>query len=209
MTKKEQRRQQIKEAARQLFVEKNIEMTTFSEIAELAQVGEATVYRHYANKGLLAMEIAIDYAKVYSDEIKRRLGNHKGSHLEQFGEVLSYFIEIYQEWPEYFIYLSHFDDFISHSSYELEGLGTYEEMFTSISRAICDIDGGEVPDASIRRDVDVDLLTHTFSISFISLSQKMLLRGHVFRQDERYDPLEALELTKKMMLENIKANHRD
>jgi len=205
MSKKEERRSKIKEGAKVLFVKNNIEYTTFNQIAAEAGVGEATVYRHFSNKVQLALEIAIDYANWYSEEVSRRIRRHRGSHVEQFGVVLDFFIELYKEQPDYFIYLEHFDDYLSHQPGVVEGIEAYEESFLNISRQICDIEAGEVLDDSVRKDIDADLATHTFSISFIALCQKMLLRGHVFSQDDKYDPIKALEMMRDVMLESVKA----
>lgn len=203
MSKKEERRNKIKEAAKDLFVKNNIEYTTLSQIAAKAGVGEATVYRHFANKVQLALEIAVDYADWYSEEVGKRID--KGSHVDQFRVVLDFFIELYSHQPDYFIYLEHFDDYVSHQPSVVEGIEAYEERFLNISRQICDIEAGEVLDDSVRKDIDADLATHTFSISFIALCQKMLLRGHVFSQDDKYDPIKALEMMRDMMIESLKA----
>ncbi len=111
MTKKEERRLLIKESARQLFIEKNIEMATFNQIATKAGVGEATVYRHYSNKGELALEIAVDYASEYAETLTSRIKKCQSSHLDKFELVLDYFIELFKMKPDYFIYLEHFDNF--------------------------------------------------------------------------------------------------
>lgn len=205
MTKKEERRRLIKESARVLFIDKNIELTTFSQIASKAGVGEATVYRHYSNKGQLALEIAIDYASAYADTLMKSIEACQGSHLDKVELVLNYFIYLFTEQPDYYIYLESFDNFIMHNDQKLEGIEVYEDYFLNISKSICDVDQGEAPDASIRKDIDIDLATHTFGVTFISLCQKLLLRGHVFSQDERYKAIEGLELMKGFMLESLKA----
>jgi AcrR family transcriptional regulator len=57
MSRPIKKRQDIIEAAMKLFVEKGVEGTTTREIAELAQAGEGTMFRHYKSKEALAWEI--------------------------------------------------------------------------------------------------------------------------------------------------------
>ena len=205
MTKKEERRLLIKASARVLFIDKTIELTTFNQIAAKAGVGEATVYRHYSNKGELALEIAIDYAADYSDTLTMRIDASKGSHLDKFELVLDYFIELFNIKPDYFIYLEHFDNYVMHNDHKIVGVEVYEHYFLNISQSICDVDAGEVPDASVRKDVNIDMATHTFAVSYISLCQKLLLRGHIFGHDDRYHAEESLNWMKSVMLNSLKA----
>lgn len=204
MSKKEARRLSIKTSARELFIDKGVDVTTFSQIAKKAKVGEATVYRHYSNKSELAFEIAMDYGKSFSNTVITRLGEHQGSHLEKFELILNYYIEIYQHQPDYFIYLEHFDNFIMHSEQQPVGFDAYEQLFLEINKMICDIQSGELPDSSIRKDMNIDLATHTFNISFLSLCQKLLLRGQVLHEDIRHNPMEALILLKETMINSIR-----
>jgi len=204
MSKKEERRRYIKASARERFIESGIELTTFAQIAKGAKVGEATVYRHYSNKGELALEIAMDYGEGFVNAVTRRLEDHDGSHLQKLELILAYYIELFQEQPDYFIYLEHFDNYMMHNDLQPKGLETYEALFLGINKMICDIQGGEVPDSSVRNDMNVDLAAHTFNISFLSLCQKLLLRGQVLHEDIRHNPIEALVLLKETMINSIK-----
>jgi AcrR family transcriptional regulator len=57
MSRPIQKRKGIIEAAMRLFVEKGVEGTTTRQIAELAEAGEGTMFRHYKSKEALAWEI--------------------------------------------------------------------------------------------------------------------------------------------------------
>jgi len=57
MSRPIQKRKGIIEAAMRLFVEKGVEGTTTRQIAQLAQAGEGTMFRHYESKEALAWEI--------------------------------------------------------------------------------------------------------------------------------------------------------
>lgn len=204
-SKKEQRRDLIKESARQLFIEKNIEQTTFSEIASAAGVGEATVYRHFENKGVLALAIGMDYVSETTGELIALLEDQNGSHLEKLEVILNHYITLFIERPDYMIYLEHFDNFIIHCDEKPDGLEAYEGLFDEVNRVVCDLSAGEAVDDSIRKDVNADLYVYTFNIAFMSLCQKLLLRGRVLERDIRHDHIGELQAMKKVMIDSLRA----
>lgn len=203
MTKKEERRDLIKESARALFIESTIDQVTFQEIAKKAGVGEATVYRHFPNKGQLAMAIGLDYVSDFSKDLVARLKASKKSHLDQFEEVLDYYIDLYQTKPDYFIYLEHFDNFLAHHPEPLEGFDLYEAKFQQVTKAICDLEAGEKVDDSVRAGLDLDLMTYTFNITFVGLCQKLLLRGKITDEDVKHDPIKELTLLKDVLIRSF------
>lgn len=71
-------RRRILEAARVLFAEQGVEKVSMHQIAQHAEVGQGTLYRRYAHKGLLCT--ALLNANIHSFEEKLLL------YLEQVGE---------------------------------------------------------------------------------------------------------------------------
>ena len=72
---KDHRRKAIINAAFQIFVEKKIEPVSMGEIAELAGVGRATLFRYYPNKLELVIAVCAAKWKEYLDalDVKRPL----------------------------------------------------------------------------------------------------------------------------------------
>ena len=204
MTKKEERRLLIQECARQLFIEANIDQVTFSEIAKRAGVGEATVYRHFPNKASLAMAIGLAYVEDFSSNLVTKLKASEKTHLEQFEMVLDYYIDLYHNKPDYFIYLEHFDNFLAHNQEPIEGFDLYEAKFQTVTKAICDLEAGETVDGSVRKGLDLDLMTYTYNITFVSLCQKLLLRGRITDEDIRHEAGKELLLMKDIMVKSFK-----
>ena len=204
MGSKEARKAEVKDSARQLFIQQNIENTTFVQIARKAGVGEATVYRYFNNKAAMALEIAVDYARDYVDSLKKKIEACQGGQLDKFAVVLDYYMELYKEKPDYFIYLENFDNYVTHMEQPIPGFSGYEQIFEEIYRVISSPGSKEYQDDSVRENVDRELAAHTYNITFLSLCQKLLIRGYVTDEDQKYDPIEGLALLREMMIESLR-----
>ncbi|SHH95289.1 TetR/AcrR family transcriptional regulator [Clostridium grantii] len=201
---KEKRQDNIKEEARKLFIKKNIEQATFAEIAKNSKVGEATIYRNYPNKGELAMVVAMDYVTDLVNDLEERLSNKKDTHIVKFEKLLDYYIEVFINKPDYFIYMEHFDNFIAHSSEKPSDFNEYEKSLYNIVKVLCDVYSGEKLDNSIDANINVEMAVYTFNITFISLCQKLLLRGKITSTDLRFDAIDELKLMKKIYIDYLK-----
>lgn len=200
MTKKQIRNNTIKEAAKKLIIETNIEKTTFNQIAQLAGVGEATVYRYFANKGELVQEIVIDYiTDVYNDLSEQNMKENISLHTK-LEVLIDYYIKLFINKPDYYIFLEKFDNFISYSEKKPERFAEYEKIFNDIKElSMSDFDS-EYDNEKLR------LAEHTFSKNFVSHCQKLLLRGTIMSDDIDHSQISELELLKKMYLDYLKTN---
>ena len=68
--KEAQTRARILEAALQIFCEKGIEQADMTDIAKMAEVGRATLYRYYENKHALAVQLFLHIANESSEADK-------------------------------------------------------------------------------------------------------------------------------------------
>ena len=69
---KDHRRKAMINAAFQIFVEKKIEPVSMGEIAELAGVGRATLFRYYPNKLELVIAVCAAKWKEYLDALDNK-----------------------------------------------------------------------------------------------------------------------------------------
>jgi AcrR family transcriptional regulator len=201
---KEKRQDIIKEEARKLFIKKNIEQATFTEIAKNSKVGEATIYRNYANKGELAMAIAMDYTSDMINDLKKRLSNKKDTYIVKFEKLLDYYTEVFIIKPDYFIYREHFDNFIANSSEKPIKFSEYEKTLSDIVRSVYDVYLGEKLDSGIDTNINIERVLYTFNITFVSLCQKLLLKGEITDTYFRFDPIDELKLMKKIYIDYLK-----
>lgn len=66
-------RRRILESARLLFIEQGVESVNMHQIAKMAEIGQATLYRRYTEKGDICMEIVLEECQPLFDEVKAYL----------------------------------------------------------------------------------------------------------------------------------------
>ncbi len=73
LSKDEIIRRRILESARMLFIEQGVENVNMHQIAKMAEVGQASLYRRYTEKGDICMEIVLEECQPLFDEVKAYL----------------------------------------------------------------------------------------------------------------------------------------
>lgn len=88
----------ILEAARRLFAEQGVETVSMRQIALAAGVGQGTLYRRYANKGDLCMDLLRDRHERFMDEVWATLAaNAAEPALTQLDRVLTHMVALLEE----------------------------------------------------------------------------------------------------------------
>ncbi|EIW17745.1 MULTISPECIES: TetR/AcrR family transcriptional regulator [Pelosinus] len=73
LSKDEIIRRRILESARMLFIEQGVESVNMHQIAKMAEVGQASLYRRYTEKGDICMDIVLEECQPLFDEVKEYL----------------------------------------------------------------------------------------------------------------------------------------
>src|SRR5947207_12125037 len=91
-------RQRILEVARRLFAEHGVGATSMHQIAMAAGVGQGTLYRRYAHKGELCMDLLRERHEQFAQEIGALLATTTtSSGLERLESVLAKSIDLLEE----------------------------------------------------------------------------------------------------------------
>jgi AcrR family transcriptional regulator len=72
MTKKEQVRQRIKNAATQCFLQYGLDKTTLDDIAKLVGLNKATFYYYYKNKEDIFLEVSLQEAEKFLESLQSK-----------------------------------------------------------------------------------------------------------------------------------------
>ena len=120
---KDHRRKAIINAAFQIFVEKKIEPVSMGEIAELAGVGRATLFRYYPNKLELVIAVCAAKWKEYLDALDAKrplesIGDIPA--IDRFIFTLDSYIDMYRHHKDLLQYNDNFNHYVTH-----EGVNVY------------------------------------------------------------------------------------
>lgn len=86
-------RRRILESAKALFIEHGVENVNMHQIAKMAEVGQASLYRRYKEKGDVCMDIVREECQPLFDEVKANLVQATAdSSLERFYRVIVIFV---------------------------------------------------------------------------------------------------------------------
>ncbi|WP_276355259.1 TetR/AcrR family transcriptional regulator [Cohnella caldifontis] len=94
-------RRLILRTAESLFSEYGVGEVSMHQIAKSAGIGQGTLYRKYAHKGELCLEILIEYSRDFLDSVREYLAEHREEPAEQrLGWLLDSWIELIETHSE-------------------------------------------------------------------------------------------------------------
>ncbi|SKA80136.1 transcriptional regulator, TetR family [Caloramator quimbayensis] len=203
---KEAKKELIISSALELFLQKGINETKITDIAEKSGVGVASVYRYFENKTNILIcaatlfwqkEINKYYEMYNRDEFKNLNG------LEKIKSLLYSFLEIYNHEPQFFSFLEQFDNYIKTEHVSSNLLKNYEENILNLKDLILvSIEQGK-NEGLIRKDLNSSEFYITVTHSLMSLCQKLILRGDILESDNIICANAQIELLIKMSLNYI------
>ncbi len=129
-------KQKIIDAAFQIFVEKKIEAVSMGEIAELAGVGRATLFRYYPNKLELVIAVCAAKWKEYLDELDAKrpltsIGDIPA--IDRFTFTLDSYIDMYQHHKDLLQYNDNFNHYVTHEGVKDEQLEEFHASLYSVN----------------------------------------------------------------------------
>ena len=166
---KEQRRNQIIDAAQTLFFSKPYDEITIEAIAEKAQLAKGTVYLYFESKEDLYSAVALRGARILNQMFKEKTRGKKNGMQKAFATGEAYY-EFYKRYPNDFRMLGEAENLLAQcrdypSTQELGRLanGNFEAVYDAV------VEG--VKDGSIRPDVDPKLAS-----IFLILSTRAMIQ---------------------------------
>ena len=164
--------------ASELFLSEGIENVNIKDIANKADVGEATIYRYFSNKQTLVICAAEKMAeKLHSDYFDLDDSTDGITMVEAF---YNNFLKIYSEHPEYYRFISEFDVLIQENS-QLEN---YEYTLLPYMEIFLDAYEKGLIDKSIKMVDDIRLFYITTTHALMGLCKKLTVDSVVLKQDK-------------------------
>ena len=200
--KKEARRLEIVKAAAIIYSDKGIDSTTIQEVADIAQLGVASVYRYFPGKIDLAVETALFNWKKAINPIMNNMALEENA-WDSLNIYMNGFLFLFRNNPDFFRFIEFFDNYISRQKKKPDSFREYEQLLQDQDNDIIEILLKGQKKLSIRSDIDI---IHQYSVStkaIMAFAQKLLLRGNIIQADntDHYNDLKTL-IT--ILLDNIK-----
>jgi len=176
---KEQRRNDIIDAAEQVFFKKGIEFSTMEEVAEIAELSKGTLYLYFKSKEDLRFAIFQRGAAILNTIMKENISDDQTGkdQLISLGRAFIWFSDKYKDY---------FKLFIEIQSSNMEQLNIGKEAFENYVKnqspisivQQCVIQG--IKDGSIRNDIPESHLTATLWSQMLGVLMVINNHEHIF-----------------------------
>ena len=189
----------ITETALKMFIEESISKVRLYDIAAKADVGEATIYRHFGNKQNVVIAAAIELSNSIS--INYLSNNDSLNGMERIKAFYEVFLKIFSDNNYYFSFLNELDIYLLQEDFEgrdkyQDNIDSYKELF------LRDYKKG-LEDGSIRKIEDVDTFYFSTTHSLISLCKKLSTKK-IILQDEYVDKKKEIKCLINVFLNYLK-----
>ena len=189
----------IIDKATSLFLKNSISEVTMKDIADAANVGEATVYRYFEKKQNIVlasvMKLKENIASGYFNLSKGKTGFEK---IEIF--YFSY-LDIFKDSPSYFYFIKEFDSFMALESDV--SLDEYEKEVNAFKDAFLNAYHEGLKDGSVCEIEDVDTFYFATTHSLLELCKKMALKEDLLNQDKNSKKAAEVEYLINIILSNL------
>jgi len=180
MTRKEremlQRKMDIVNAARELFLSKEYEKVTMEEIAKKAEFTRRTLYSYFKNKlDLLMLVVLYEFDK--SEPAYRTAINNANSSSEKLMAYASVYFNFFKQTPSYYRLMQIYD-VAEHGEKEVLSPAVRYEMNNSdfsLEKTARDIIETGINDGTFDSEIDIDLATNFFLKSLFGIVHQYIL----------------------------------
>lgn len=191
----------VKEAMK-LFLEKGIDGVTMADIASHLSIGEASLYRYFGKKQKIIIEVAI---KIW-EEIYEKLESVsiKSTGYENLESFYGFFLDIFEEHPEFYCFVEEFDLKVIQGSISSEELREYEQIILKF-KDIYDgfFNMGQV-DGTIKDNIDKDVFYYSTNHALLSLCKKLARKPKVLKYEQGIKEKEQIQCLIQICLQYIK-----
>jgi TetR/AcrR family fatty acid metabolism transcriptional regulator len=191
MVNKKLRKQQIMQAAIEVFGKGSYQNANIAEIARKAGIAEGTIYQYFKSKQDLFFSIGLERTKDFCREIDLNLEGAAGA-LEKIRRLVWYYLHYFKTNPDYvrslMLEMRVSRDFVKSRTHR---------SFRAFSRQMLQILMEGQEEGVIRNDVDVYLAQHLLLGTLEHIVTRWLLKG------EKYDLLQRHEQVTELILNGI------
>lgn len=198
----DERDRKVVACAAELFLERGLEDVTMVDIAKAANVGVATVYRHFSTKSRIAVEAATVLWERFNERILELVESDQFlalNGLERLRMLLDGYCEAYDSQTGFVSFLDEFDHKVLAGDMARSELAKYGEKIDSFYTIFEDAYVLGRSDGSIRREVPFRSFYLALTHALMGVAQK-LRRGEIIPSDDFSSGVEELRMIVDMAL---------
>jgi len=186
MSKKNERRQAIIQAAIGVFGKGNFRNSSISEIAQRADVAEGTIYQYFKNKEDLFFSIPVEKTKEFSRDLELHLQGINGA-FNKISKLIWYYLYFFKRNPEYartlMLEMRVSKNFVKTKAYK---------SFKPFTDRILEIIKEGQQERIIRDDVNIYILRQLILGILEHIVTRWLLKGEKYDLMQHYDQVNEL-----------------
>ena len=189
-------RQRIIESAFGVFAEKAIDSVKMSEIADVAGVGAATVYRYFSNKSDLVLAVV---SWVWGKQISQtvHIDSDSLTARQVFELYLETFLNLYRTRKDLLRFNQFFNVYVSGANLPKESTRTYTSTVDTLAERFGVIYRKAQKDGTLRTDVsEKEMFSSTLHLMLAAVTRYAV--GLVY--DGGTDPEQELKMLKRMLI---------
>ena len=190
----------ILKTATELFMTRAISDVTIKDIADAAEIGEATVYRYFGTKSNIVMASALALGKeVYEEFFDLSKGKTGYEKLEIF---YNSYLQIFKKSSSYFYFIKEFDAFMC--TRREVSLVEYENSLDRFKADFMEAYNQGLKDGSIKEEKQIEVFYFSTTHSLLELCKKLSMKKGVVEQDKSLKKVAEIKCLIGIVLSSLK-----
>jgi AcrR family transcriptional regulator len=176
------------------------------DVAVMAKVGTATVYRYFSTKAELAIQSATLFWKSEADKYLTILEAQQYddlSGIQQVETILKCFGRLYANSPKFLKFLQEFDSFVKTQGILTERLKEYEETILDLKPYFTKALVKGTEDGSIALDFPIEAAYFALTHTMLSLMQKLALNGDILDSDNQISSQVQIDIIVQLFVKGL------
>ncbi|WP_461611698.1 TetR/AcrR family transcriptional regulator [Cytobacillus kochii] len=204
---KKKKREKILQSAEILFVENGIEKTTMNDIAVKAEMGVATIFRHFPKKDMIVDEVAAEKLKILLSFMEELSKKEDISYLEKITYLLDFFIfHSNKESGALPKILDYIVNYIAVNNFSFEENRCYLNVRDQLFSLFFDMIDAGANDGTIRSDINAREVIPTIINNFTVFTFKLAVQSKTNIIEPELPAHHQLVTMKNVILNYLTAN---
>ena len=190
----------ILKTATDLFVTRGISEVTIKDIADKAEIGEATVYRYFGTKSniVLACELALG-KQTYEEFFDLSKGKTGYDKLEIF---YNSYLNVFKKSPSHFYFIKEFDAYMC--SRGETSLNEYEKNLDLFKQDFMEAYKLGLSDGSVKEIKQIEVFYFSTTHALLELCKKLSMKKGVLEQDKSLKKVSEIKCLINIILSSLK-----